>query len=133
LSAVTAALWQCSSSECNVEKIETLGGVEALVRLVDPTAEEDPNVAEQPLVQYPADVVCAAVGALAECASRGGQQAHARKALRSGGGLSALLRLLSSTSPPLLVNAAKAIGACSQDPLALEVITGKPITSDIFP
>ena len=63
-----------------MEKIETLGGVEALVRLVDPSAdEEDPNEEEPPIAQYPADVVCAAVGALAECASRGGQQAHARK------------------------------------------------------
>lgn len=75
LAAVTGALWKCANSDVSVKKLDSLGAVPILVRLLDD--END-------------GVLTNVAGALAECA----KYPPNRDKIRSAGGISMLSKYL---------------------------------------
>ncbi|KAF4521378.1 hypothetical protein B566_EDAN006967 [Ephemera danica] len=104
LAALSGALWKCAISPENVRRFEELDTIELLVGILQ---EEDNE-----------EVLTNVVGAVAECC----RTASNRAALRTAGGLSPLVALLSGTNVALLQNVALALGQLAQESHCLKAI-----------
>uniref|UniRef100_A0A3B3XGC6 Armadillo repeat containing 4 n=1 Tax=Poecilia mexicana TaxID=48701 RepID=A0A3B3XGC6_9TELE len=96
LAAATGAIWKCSISMENVAIFQEYKALQILIGL---------------LTEQPEEVLVNVVGALGQFA-----QIPANKSIIcNGGGMRALINLLNGTNQALLVNVAKAVGACATE------------------
>ncbi|XP_028173649.1 armadillo repeat-containing protein gudu [Ostrinia furnacalis] len=103
LAAVTGALWKCANSDASVKRLDSLGAVPILVRLLDD--END-------------GVLTNVAGALAECA----KYPPNRDKIRSAGGIPMLIHHLNNTYKPLLENVPLVLMECAKEQFCMNEI-----------
>ena len=115
MAAVTGALWKVSSNAENVDRLEDLGIVPTLIKLLVENSEALDDLQFNPTQ---IDVLTNVVGALAETA----KIQRNRDTINNEDGLAPLIRLIATNHPALLVNVSAALGQCAEDKMSLKVI-----------
>ena len=115
MAAVTGALWKVSSNEENVDRLEDLGIVGVLLKILEGNSEALDDLQFNPIQ---IDVLTNVVGALAEMA----RIQRNRDIINDKNGLGPLIRLIGTNHEALLVNASAALGEMAEDKPSLKII-----------